>query len=166
MTYFIRSVSRRPGRLVPVLALVALALAGAASPAIAQVDLGMRAGVSIDPDQGYFGVHGETSPLVESLRFRPNAEVGFGDDLTLLALNFEFVWKFPASRSGWVAYAGAGPAINVFFFERGRNNDDAEMEPGLNFVGGLEARSGLFFEFKVGALDSPDLKIGIGYTWR
>jgi len=165
MTFFTRSLPLRLGRLLPVFALAAVALAGTAKPATAQVDLGLRAGVSIDPDQGYFGVHGETSPLVERLRFRPNAEVGFGNDLTLLALNFEFVWKFPESRSGWVAYAGAGPAINVFFFES-RGDDDAEMEPGLNFVGGLEARGGLFFEFKVGALDSPDLKIGIGYTWR
>ncbi len=159
-TRFVRS------RLAPVLALAVLALAATASPARAQVDLGVRAGISLDPDQGYFGVHGETSPLVERLRFRPNAEVGFGNDLTLLALNFEFAWKFPQGRSGWTAYAGAGPAINVFFFERGRFDDDAEMEPGLNFLGGLEHRDGLFFEFKVGALDSPDLKIGIGYTWR
>lgn len=163
MTYSIRSIRFR---LVPVLALAAVALAVTASPARAQVDLGVRAGISIDPDQGYFGVHGETNPLVERLRFRPNAEVGFGDDLTLLALNFEFVWKFPQGRSGWTAYAGAGPAINVFFFERGRFEDEAEMEPGLNFLGGLEHARGLFFEFKVGALDSPDLKIGIGYTWR
>ena len=26
--------------------------------------------------------------------------------------------------------------------------------------------SGLFFEFKVGAMDSPDFKFGVGWTFR
>ena len=30
----------------------------------------------------------------------------------------------------------------------------------------LAHRDGLFTELKLGALDSPDLKFGIGFTWR
>ena len=159
--------SHRRLPLVPVLALAVLGLLLAATPAAAQVDFGVRGGLSVDPDQAYVGLHAETGPLVERLRFRPNAEVGLGEDLTLVGLNLEFVWKFRRARSGWGIYAGGGPAINVFFLDRGRFGDDnTEMEPGMNFLVGLEHDEGLFFEFKLGALDSPDLKIGVGYTWR
>jgi hypothetical protein len=121
---------------------------------------GLRAGASVDPDQFYLGGHYETTPLVNRLYFKPNAELGFGDDLTTLGLNFEFVYKFPVA-SPWSFYAGAGPALNVFFFD-----NDSEAEGGLNFVFGAETRRGLFFEMKVGVIDSPDLKFGVGYTWR
>jgi hypothetical protein len=30
----------------------------------------------------------------------------------------------------------------------------------------VQHRDGLFFEFKVGAIDSPNLRFGVGYTWR
>ena len=78
-----------------------LATAGAA----AAQGPGVRAGLSIDPDQVFIGGHYETEALIDHLHFRPNIEAGFGDDLTLIALNFEFAYKFPARR-GWHLYAG------------------------------------------------------------
>jgi hypothetical protein len=133
------------------------------TPAAAQ-DAGLRGGVSIDPDQFYFGGHIETSPLVDRLYFRPNVEVGIGDNLTLIAANMEFVYKFSTRRS-WNLYAGAGPALNVYMFD-GAGDNDSETEAGVNFLVGVEQARGLFFEFKLGAIDSPELKFGVGYTWR
>lgn len=127
----------------------------------AQVAGGVRAGASVDPDQVYVGAHLETGPLVERLVFRPNVEVGFGDNVTLAAFNFEFLWKFPR-RGEWGIYAGGGPAINFYQVEGPR--DDAEA--GFNLLGGLENRRGFFFEFKLGVSDSPDLKFGVGITFR
>ena len=132
-------------------------------PAAAQ-DAGLRGGLSVDPDQGYFGGHLETSPLVDRLYFRPNVEVGFGDDLTLIAANMEFVYKF-TTRRAWNVYAGAGPALNVYMFD-GEGDDDSDTEAGFNILVGVEQARGLFFEFKIGAIDSPELKFGVGYTWR
>jgi hypothetical protein len=123
---------------------------------------GVRGGVSIDPDQGYFGVHYETGALVDRLHFRPNVEAGLGDDLTTIALNFEFAYKFP-TRSRWQLYAGGGPAIN--FYDR-EGDDNSSTDAGFNFLFGVENRSGLFFEFKVGVVDSPEVKFGVGYTFR
>lgn len=145
-------------------AVVALTLAGSLVPALAsaQMAAGLRAGASIDPDQVYVGAHLETNPLVERLVFRPNVEIGFGDDLTLAAFNFEFLWKFPRRGGQWGLYAGGGPAINLYQFEG--PGDDAE--PGFNFVLGLENTRGLLFEFKIGGGDSPDFKFGVGITFR
>ena len=138
---------------------LAAALVVLPSPATAQGP-GVRAGASVDPDQFYLGGHYETTALVNHLHFKPNAELGFGDDVTTVALNFEFVYKFPVARP-WSLYAGGGPALNIYSF-----HDDSEAEGGLNFLFGAETARGLFFEIKIGAIDSPDLKFGVGYTWR
>ena len=137
------------------------AMVSSATPASAQAP-GVRGGVSVDPDQFYLGGHYETGPLVDRLHFKPNIEAGFGDDLTLIAINFEFVYKFP-SKGPWNLYAGGGPAINFFSFD---NVDDSETEPGFNILVGAESRRGLFFEMKIGAIDSPDLKFGVGWSFR
>ena len=145
---------------VKVLLPAVFAIFAASAPAWAQGP-GVRGGVSIDPDQFYFGGHYETSSLVDQLHFRPNLEIGIGDDVVATAINFEFVYKFP-SRSPWRLYAGGGPAVNFYSFD----NDNSETEGGFNFLIGAEQRSGLFFELKVGVIDSPDLKFGVGYTFR
>lgn len=132
-----------------------------ASPAAAQ-DGGLRGGLTVDPDQFYFGGHLETSPLVDRLYFRPNVEVGFGDDLTLIGANMEFVYKFP-NRSGWGLYAGGGPALNIYMPD---GADDSETEAGLNLLLGVENARGLFFEVKFGVVDSADVKFGVGWTFR
>lgn len=126
---------------------------------------GIRGGVSIDPDQFYFGGHFETDALVDRVHFRPNVEAGLGNDLTLIVANFEFVYKFP-TRNRWGIYAGGGPAVNFYSFDRGPNRDrDTESEAGFNMVIGVEQRQGLFFEFKIGAIDSPELKFGVGWSF-
>jgi hypothetical protein len=138
-----------------------VAVLGAAPPALAQQGAGIRGGVSADPDQFYVGAHYVTAPIVDRLRFQPNLEIGFGDDLTLVALNFEFAYWTRLNRD-WQLYAGGGPAVNIYDFER---RDDSDAEPGINLVVGFQQRKGLFFEFKVGVLDSPDIKLGVGYTF-
>ena len=134
-------------------------------PAAAQ-DAGVRAGLSVDPDQFYFGGHLETGPLVDRLHFRPNLEIGFGDDLTFIGANMEFIYKFPR-RSGWGLYAGGGPALNIFIENNDfPDDDDSDTEAGLNLLLGVENASGLFFEIKFGVVDSPDFKFGVGWTFR
>ena len=138
-----------------------------AVPARAQ-GLGGRVGASVDPDQFYAGVHYETTELAERLRFRPNVEVGVGDELTLVALNFEFIYRLPpdaprlpGSLSMWHLYVGGGPALNIFRFPK-----DTQSEGGFNGLIGLAHSSGLFAEAKVGALKSPSFKFGVGYTFH
>ena len=148
-------------RFVSGLSFLLALLVVSATPVAAQ-DAGFQGGISVDPDQFYFGGHLETSALVDRLHFRPNVEVGFGDDLMLIAANMEFVYKFPR-RGDWGFYAGGGPALNIYSID---DADDSETEGGLNFLVGVEAARGLFFEFKIGAIDSPDFKFGVGWTFR
>jgi hypothetical protein len=133
-------------------------------PVAAAQDPGVRFGISIDPEQVYFGGHMESGPLIEELRFRPNIEIGFGSDLTIVGLNGEFVWPFPL-QNGDTIYAGAGPAINIINVDAGVVSD-TRVEPGFNFLIGYEFEEDFFAELKIGALDSPNIKFGFGYTWR
>lgn len=130
-----------------------------AQPAAAQAP-GLRAGLSVDPDQFFIGGHYETGPIVDRVHFKPNIEIGFGDDFTLFALNFEGVYKFP-SQGGWNAYAGGGPALNIASFD-----EDSDSDAGFNFLGGIETTRGLMFEVKFGVSGSPDVKFTVGYTFR
>ena len=130
--------------------------------AAAQQAAGVRAGLSVDPDQFYFGGHFETEEFIDQLHLRPNLELGVGDDVTTVALNIEVVYKIPLrTRRGTNFYFGGGPAINFYDFD-----NRSDTRGGLNLLAGLEFDNGLLFEVKGGLFDSPDLKVGIGYTFR
>jgi hypothetical protein len=145
-------------RVVAGLAAAAAILIATASSASAQ-EFGVRAGASVDPDQFYFGAHVEAGPLADRIYFRPNVELGVGSDLTTVAVNLELVYKAPLRRSPWTFYGGGGPAINFYDTDRG-----SDTQGGFNLLGGLEHDQGLFFEVKLGLVDSPDFKVGIGYV--
>lgn len=143
------------------------------APAAAQEPVGIKAGVSAEPDQFYFGVQFESDPLVDQLRFRPNLEIGVGDDRTLVAVNVEFAYFIPLRARPWRVFLGGGPALNILRFNddeasngRGRGREaDTEVGGGFNILVGLAHRDGLFTEFKVGALNSPEIKFAVGYSF-
>lgn len=121
----------------------------------------VRAGVSADPDQFYGGLGYETAELIERLRFRPNLEIGVGDDLTLTTINFEFAYHIPIQKKPWNVFIGAGPALVI-----SHGHNDTNTGGGFNILLGLAHRGGLFTEIKVGAIDSPSFKFGVGYRFR
>lgn len=125
-------------------------------------EFGARAGFSFDPDQFYIGVHAESGPIVDELRFRPNVEAGFGDNRTVVALNAELVYPFEL-RNGTRLYGGGGPSLLVI--SRDNPNNDTDLEPGFNFLIGVWFSDRIFGELKLGAIDSPVLKLGVGFTF-
>jgi hypothetical protein len=136
-------------------------VAAFATTASAQQGPGARAGISVNPDQFYIGGHYDTGEIIDRLHLRPNVEIGFGDDVTTVAFNIEALYMTPLPRSRWTFYAGGGPGVNVYDFDNG-----SDTKAGVNVLAGLQHDNGLFFEVKGGLFDSPDLKVGVGYTWR
>jgi len=136
-----------------------------AAPAEAQQGMGIRAGVSGDPAQFYFGGHAAFGPIADMLWFRPNIEVGVGNGAALIALNGEFTYWIPLRKNPWNLYLGAGPAANIFT-SGGVGNRNSDVRPGFNLLVGIAQRKGLFSEIKIGAIDSPSFKFGIGYTFH
>ena len=142
------------------LAFLGVTSAISATPAEAQLTPGVQAGVSLDADQFFFGGHLETTPLVDRLRFRPGVDIGIGDG-TLVAGNFDFTYTFPSGQP-WNLFVGGGPSINWYDFDNG----GSDTEGGFNFIIGAKNRDRLFFELRVGMEGSPDLKFGVGYSFR
>jgi len=149
--------------------------AGAAQQSRAQdviLGIGGRVGATLDPDQVHFGVHADLGEIVEQLVFRPNVEVGVGNDLTLVAINPEVVYRFTDHRTkNYVPYAGGGIGLNFLSHDNGHPlADDDEFQVGLNLLGGLEFEtsktSSLFMEAKFGIGDSPEVKLSFGFTVR
>jgi hypothetical protein len=149
------------------LAFLIILVCGAASSARAQ-EVGVRAGVSGSPGQFYAGLHYQSEPFAEQLRFRPNIEIGVGDNQTVVALNFEFAYYVPLEtsrgrrnvRSPWSLYIGAGPALVIDRFTNNTNTGG-----GFNILIGAQHIHGFFSELKVGMIDSPSVKFGVGYTF-
>jgi hypothetical protein len=131
-----------------------------ATPANAQT-FGVRAGASGNPDQFFFGGHYETKPLMKNLTFRPNVEVGLGDDVTLVAFNIEFAYWIDLKDKPWKVYLGGGPAAIL-----SDSDDNTDFNGGFNLLVGAQHRGGLFVEFKVGLIDSPEVKFAVGYVFK
>jgi hypothetical protein len=142
--------------------------------------LGVRAGVSLDPELIVLGVQAQVGPFFgRNVYFRPNVEFGFGEVTALFALNPEFIYQLPPSRgSRWTPYFGLGPGFSFLHqnFERntGSNSVGSRIDFGefhsstaLNILGGVRSRSGVFVELKtsVYASPAPVFRMMVGYNF-
>ena len=109
--------------------------------------------------------------------FQPNVEVGVGDNLSLVALNLETVYRFTETVGEMGLYGGLGLGVNFIDIDvegvrphgEASGFDDDDTEIGFNVIVGLEktvqGRDSFFGEFKVGLGDSPDFKFTLGWTF-
>ena len=130
---------------------------------------GIRAGLSSDPDQVYGGVHFNLGEFYKDVRFRPTVEVGFGDDRTLVQMAAEVHYVFSKFQA-WKPYAGGGLGLTYVNYDDHRR-DGSDTGGSLTAIGGVETelKQGmkLFFEFKLGlAHEDPDIKFGVGLSWK
>jgi hypothetical protein len=141
---------------------------GLAHRADAQEGFGLHGGASIDPDQGFFGMHYISRPLTGDLRVHPGADVGFGDGVTLAAVHIDFAQWFEINPR-WGLYFGGGPAVNIYRFDLaplGREDSEIEVEGGFDTLVGFAHESGWLIEMRVGSSGSPDLRFSVGYSFR
>lgn len=153
--------------------LVSAAFVLAAAPALAQDPgyrgWGPRVGLTMDPDQVHFGAHVDFGNLARHVRLQPNVEVGVGDNLTLVAVNFEGAYRFRSRWDSWTPYLGGGPGILFVGNDNNGLRDGSNTEIGLNLLGGIDRGlsngSRFFIETKLGLVDAPDLKFTVGWTF-
>ena len=140
--------------------------------------MGVRAGVALDPELILLGVHAQVGPFFNPDVFlRPNVEFAFGEVTALFALNMEAIYRLPvSSRQGrWSAYVGGGPGFSFLHqnFERTNGEGDKidfgdfHSNVGLNILGGLRYRNGMFMELKTSVYSrpAPTLRLIIGYNF-
>jgi hypothetical protein len=157
--------------------LIAAALAVALGPALALADpetdvgfrgWGPRVGLSLNPDQVHFGAHLDYGNFARHVRFQPNIELGFGDDVKLFTANAEAAYRFSSKWDVWTPYLGGGIGANITSVDDGEDNS-SQTDLGVNLLGGIE--KGLsngdrfFIEGKFSLNDVPDAKVAVGWTF-
>jgi hypothetical protein len=144
--------------------------------AIAQGTLtgwGPRVGISTSPDQLVLGGQLVTDELAPHVIAVPNLELGFGDDVTVIAINGDFHYRLAINGSDWVPYLGLGIGINFVQVDLPAPfEDESDTDIAANFILGasVPTRSGsrFFTELKamIGAEETPDLKIMVGWNFK
>ena len=120
---------------------------------------GLRGGANVNPDQVFFGASYEVGPLVENLWLQPSGDLGFGNGVTLFAVNIDLMYRLWQPRTGpWRLDVGGGPGINHYRFDT-----HADTEAGFNAVVALLHSNGWGSEFRIGFLDSPDVRVAVTY---
>ncbi|HUG53530.1 MAG TPA: hypothetical protein VMR21_08010 [Vicinamibacteria bacterium] len=151
---------------------------GAARPASAldlrPRDVGLRAGLNVNPDQLGAGVDARIGGGGR-LAFRPVAEAGLGNGVRLLALSGDVVYGLGRGRGRYGAYVGAGPGLNLVDVTDGVGEARGlETRVVANLVAGL-VRGGrgkgprttrrYLAEVRAGLGDTPALKVVVGASF-
>jgi len=130
---------------------------------------GPRIGISVDPDQFFFGGQADYGYFLKTIRLQPNFEIGFGDSATLVAINFDAAFRPIQTESSWAPYLGAGIAVNFYTWDTDYGSKKNDAKGGINALAGIgrEWPNGrrFFLEFKLGIIKSPDIKILVGESF-
>ena len=129
---------------------------------------GPRVGLTSGPDQVHVGLHMDYGVFAPRVRFQPNIEAGFGDNLTLVTFNFEAAYRFRDRWDAWTPYLGGGLGLDWYNFDNGPY-DNSDTDLGMSVLGGIERglKNGnrFFIEAKLGLTDAPDAKFTAGWTF-
>jgi len=123
-------------------------------PTFAEIKLGVHGGLSSGPDQIYGGVRADIGTLFPSINLVGIADIGVGEDITLLSAGGDLQYKLNFGGS-------IQPYIGVFIgFTQKLNGGGNGF--GLAFPIGIKFNNSMFLEARIGFEDSPDLKICFG----
>lgn len=154
-------------RAVRILALVIVVLALGTASALADTSAGIRAGLSVNPDQFLFGGQLNLDPVGRHVYIVPSAELGLGDNLTTLSFNGDVQYRFPVDKgSDLRPYAGGG--LTIYWVDVDGGGSDTEV--GVNLLGGIffgdASGNPMFIDAKLGLNDEiPDWKFVFGINF-
>lgn len=150
------------------LVLITLGLIMAPALTVAgDVPLGLRAGYTSweSLEQFHIGGYGKIAEVFPNWDIIPNAEFGFGDDVTLIALNGDLVYNFTELFNKPYGFYGGGElGLNIVDTDFGSDSD-----LGLSAVAGVsydtDNGNQWIMEMKLGIMDSPGFKLTFGYSF-
>ena len=145
---------------------------------IGHARIGIRGGVSFDPEMINVGAQAEFGPLFKTLWVRPTAEYAFGEVTQVASLSPEVIYYLPFTGYGrngsrWNTYVGGGPTVGFTRrnFEGFPDNHiegitDWDTDWGMNIFFGMAQQSGAFFEIKGTAWAVPAVRLYLGYAFK
>lgn len=139
---------------------------------------GVQGGLSSNPDQFVIGMHLDLGEPFRDVRFAPNLDIGFGDDLVYVTVNPDIGYGVSLNGSGTVYFGGA---IGLLYWNwdqdppaggppgSGSGRDDDGFELGVAAILGYRfptEGNPIGVDLKIGITDEyPDLKVMLTYTF-
>lgn len=81
------------------------------SRSLSGLGFGLKGGFGISPDQAVIGAQYSLGQRVSVFRLVPNFDIGFGDNLTVVTFNFDFLARLQVEGSSVAIYGGAAPTL-------------------------------------------------------
>ena len=124
-----------------------------------QSGFGLRAGFGLQPDQFVVGGQFAIQQRAGVFKIQPSVDLGFGDDLTTIMFNADFLGRLQLEGSNFSFYGG--PGLGVLYADP--KGTDGKWYAGLNLVLGaslpiLKRQVGSF-EARFGIGDIPDFRL-------
>ncbi len=136
-----------------------------ASPALAQVRLGVRGGASGSPGIGWAGVQLQSSTWLR-LGFRQSLDVGLGSR-TALGSDTEVLLHLPRVGIQWIPYVGTGTSA-IIASSGGHSDQSGYVGGGPVAVIGVQHKSGLFVDAHVAITGygyrTLPVRLSVGYV--
>lgn len=150
-----------------ILLLIASLFAAAAARA-ERPPLGFRMGYTSweNVHQFHFGGQAKLGDVFPNVALTPNLEMGFGDNVTVIAVNGDLAYRVTElSEAPWGPYVGA--CLSFIYLDFPVTGSDSNL--GLSALAGttyaLDNGNEVFGELRLGVMDSPGLKLTVGYTF-
>ena len=152
--------------------------AEALKQSIGRARIGVRTGITLDPELITFGAQVEFGPVFRNIWIRPSTEFAFGEVTKIYSLSPEFSYYLPfigygPNQTRWNTYVGTGPTFSIakktFKDVPGQpeNISDWVSDVGLSLFVGMSQRNGMFVELKGEAYsESPTVRLFIGYRFK
>ncbi len=153
--------------------LLLAATVGSAADNLEYSGWGPRIGLADDPDQVVVGAHFDLGEFSRYVAFKPNLELGFGDDHTILTLTAPVHYRWERLRgTDVVPYAGAGVSAAIVNRDDrpGKKGDDTDFEFSLRAIGGAEFplrnERSFFIEINLAIGEPHDIQAIVGWNYR
>lgn len=119
---------------------------------------GARVGMGLNPDQFVIGAQFAIGKKAGVARVAPSVDLGFGDDVTTIDFNLDFLFRLKVEDTGFGFFGGGGPTLGF-----ADNKGGSDWNLGLSLVGGAElpliAGHPSTLEVRIGIGDIPDFRL-------
>ena len=130
--------------------------------------LGFRMGYTSweNVHQFHFGGQAKLGDIFPNVALTPNLEMGFGDNVTVITANGDLAYRVTElAEAPWGPYVGGG--LSFIYVDYPVIGSDTNL--GLSALVGttyaLDNGNEVFGELRLGVMDSPGLKLTVGYTF-
>lgn len=120
---------------------------------------GVRGGFGLDPDQFVVGAQFSLGKALSIARVVPSIDVGFGDNVTTIDFNADFLLRLTVEGTSFGFYGGGGPTLAYIDVD----NAGSDWEVGLSLTVGAQVpllkKNATNIEGRFGIGDIPDFRL-------